>query len=608
MKKRYKSLSLSIKISLLFMLMNFIVVGAFTVILYLYFMETVNESVTGAINSNVIANTNALETLLKRIEISCDLVHDNGVIYSNESVEAPSISKMIIEYYPMEHNENLMQLRNDYATNSELFNSYFKTCFGDESGYSNILFVDTKWPISLYMQKKTISYPWNGFYSSVNVKDTDWYQTAEEMSGENYWYIDEVTGQLCMAKLLKYRYIGSNTKLCEDNLGVLTVCFDSSVISRHLDLSGLTLDSKVMLLDQNDMIIYSNDSERMGIKINRELAQFNLNESYEITYEGRACFINQKELPLGLKIITIVPIDDIHQMTAQTVRVIGIVGIVMIAIAIFFTIFLSQTVVSPLRKFADHMKAGKTESFEFDHSRRDEVGTLYRSFNHLMRQLEESMENTLEANEKKKQAELNALQAQMNPHFVYNTLNSISCLAMINKQEYIAELIGSLTKILRYNISNPDRMVSVAEELYIIKQYESIQKSCYRESIYFEYEVAPETEGIMIPKLMIQPLIENALIHSVNYKDKVINIQLLICMEAENLIIKVWDNGTEANVEKINQYITGQAACEGNSLGIRNVYERMKLVFGDAAELKYEKDENGNTVAKFRIPITAECS
>lgn len=604
MVKRYKSLSLSIKISLLFMLMNFIVVGAFTVILYFYFMGTVNESVTGAVNSTVTANTNELENLLRRIEISCELVHNNEVIYSNESVEAPAISKMIIEYYPMEHNENLMQLRDDYATNLELFNSYFKTCFGDESGYSNILYVDTKWPISVYMQKKTIIYPWNGFYSSVKIKNTDWYQTAEEMSGENYWYIDEGTGQLCMAKLLKYRYIGSNTKLCEDNLGVLTVCFDSSVISRHLNLSGLTMDSEVMLLDQNDMIIYANDSEKMGTTINGELSQINLNESHEITYEGRACLINQKELPLGLQIITIVPIDDIHQMTAQTVRIIGIVGIVMIAIAIFFTIFLSQTVVSPLRKFAEHMEAGKTERFEFDHSRRDEVGTLYRAFNHLMRQLEQSMENTLEANEKKKQAELNALQAQINPHFVYNTLNSISCLAMINKQEYIAELIGSLTKILRYNISNPDRMVSVAEELHIIKQYESIQKSCYRESIYFEYEVVPETESIMIPKLMIQPLIENALIHSINYKEKIICIHLLIYMVSNNLIIEVWDNGTEANVEKINQYITGQVVYEGNSLGVRNVYERMKIVFGNAAELKYEKDENGNTVARFRIPIT----
>lgn len=608
MKKYYKSLSLGIKISLLFMLMIFIVVGTFTVILYSYFTGNVSGAVTGAVNSTVTANNNELENLLRRIEISCNLVHDNEVIYSNESVEAPVISKMIIGFYPMEHNENLMQLIDDYATNSELFNSYFKTCFGDESGYSNILYVDTKWPISIYMQKKIINYPWNGFYSSVRVKDTDWYQTAEKMNGENYWYIEEGTGQLCMAKLLKYRYIDNKLNLFEENLGVLKVCFDISVISKQLNLSGLTMDSEVMLLDPNDMIVYSSISEKMGKKISGELTGIHLNETHEIFYEGRLCLINQKELPLGLQIVTIVPIDDIHQMTAKTVQIIGVVGMVMIVVTIFFTIFLSQTVVSPLRKFAKHMEDGKAESFEFDHSRRDEVGTLYRSFNHLMKQLEESMENELEANEKQKQAELNALQAQMNPHFLYNTLNSISCLAMINNQEYIAELIGNLTKILRYNISNSDRLVSIAEELHIIKQYESIQKSCYRESIYFEYEVAPETEGIMIPKLMIQPLIENALIHSVNYKDKVINIQLLIFMEAENLIIKVWDNGTEANVEKINQYITGQAACEGNSLGIRNVYERMKLVFGDAAELKYEKDENGNTVAKFRIPITAEYS
>jgi len=505
----------------------------------------------------------------------------------------------------MEHNENLKQLRDDYATNTGLFNSYFKTSFGSEGGYSNILYVDTRWPISVFMQKKKIIHPWNGFYSSVNVKDTEWYQTAEAMDGEIYWYIEEDTGQLCMAKLLKYRYMDEKLTLLEEKLGVLTVCFDISVISKQLNLSGLTMGSEVMLLNSNDMIVYSSVSERMGKQIPGELSGAYANETREIIYEGTMSLINQKALPLGLQIVTIVPIDDIHQMTVKTVQIIGIVGSVMLGVAVFFTIFLSQTVVSPLKKFAKHMEAGNTAMVEFDHSRRDEVGTLYRAFNHLMQQLEESMENELEANEKQKQAELNALQAQINPHFLYNTLNSISCLAMINEQEYIAELIGNLTRILRYNISNQDKMVSIAEEVYIIRQYENIQKSCYRESIEFEYRVSPETESIMVPKLMIQPLVENALIHSINYKEKVVRICLSCYIEANQLIIEIWDNGTEAKVEKINQYITGQILCEGNSLGVRNVYERMKLVFGECAQLKYEQDENGNTIARFRLPVTA---
>ena len=195
------------------------------------------------------------------------------------------------------------------------------------------------------------------------------------------------------------------------------------------------------------------------------------------------------------------------------------------------------------------------------------------------------------------------MQAQINPHFVYNTLNSISCLAMINNQENIAGLIRSLTKILRYNISNLERMVSLSEELHIIRQYENIQKSCYRESIEFEYDVDQSTENIKIPKLMIQPLVENALIHSVNYKEKTKYIHLVICKSEDKLIVRVCDNGTEADVEKINQYITGMVVYEGNSLGVRNVYERMKLVYGADAELKYEKDEEGQTVAKLQIPI-----
>lgn len=603
MKKQYIRLSLGIKISLLFVLMDFIVMGTFTIILYCYFQGTVKESVTGAVDSTISANNSELETLLQRIEIASDLVHESDFILSDEGAELPAITKMITEYYPAAHNENLLQLNKEYSANLKLFNDYFKTCFGEEeSEYSNILFVDARWPIHVYMPKRTSCITGNGFGSNIKVKDSEWYQQAELLDGVTFWFVQEDTDCLCMAKLLKYRRMVTSRELLEENLGVLVVSFDIATVSRHLDLKGLTQDSVVLLLDQNDKIVYSNNSDKVGIQMSETLTILVPDDTQEITYEGKECMVNLKELPLGLKIVTIVPIDDIHQMTSQTIRIIVIVSIVMIGIAIFFTVFLSKTIISPLKEFARYMDEGNKEKFSFDHSRRDELGTLYRSFNHLMYQLEDSMERALEANEKKKQAELHALQAQINPHFIYNTLNSIACLAMLNKQEHIAELIGNLTTIMRYNISRQDRMVTVAEEIYTIRQYENIQKSCYRDSVFFEYHIDTEAESVMIPKLMIQPLIENALIHSVNYDQKVICVCLSVCMTKESLIIEVRDNGTEADAEKINQYITGQMVHEGDSLGVRNVYERMKLVFGDMAELKYEKDENGHTVARFRIP------
>jgi len=584
-KKQYKSRSLSIKISLIFVLMNFVVMGTFTIILYCYFQGTVKDSVTGAVDSTISANNSELETLLQRIEIASNLVHENDLILGQEE-ELPAITKMIIEYYPMENNENLLQLQKDYDANLKLFNDYFKTSIGEEEGkYSNLLFVDEEWPIHVYMQKRINCITGHGFSSNVKVKDTVWYQQAETLGGQPFWFVEEESNRLCMAKLLKYRRMVSLRELEEENLGVLVVSFDVTVVSKHLDLEGLTQGSVVMLLNQDNKVIYSNNTDLISA-----------------IDDGKEGKVNQNELPLGLQILTEVPMDDIHQMTSQTVRIIMIAGIVMISIAIFFTAFFSRTILSPLKEFAQYMDEGNTEKFPFNPFRRDELGMLYRAFNHLMHQLEVSMERMQEANEKKKQAELHALQAQINPHFIYNTLNSISCLAMINHQEHIADLIGNLTTIMRYNISKQDRLVSVAEEIYTIRQYENIQKSCYRDRVFFKYDIDSEAESFMIPKLMIQPLIENALIHSVNYNEKTIHICLAAYMENEHLIIEVWDNGTQANVEKINEYITGKVIHEGDSLGVRNVYERMKLVFGEAAELLYAKDENGHTMARFHIP------
>ncbi len=596
--------SISVRTALIFILLDVLIVGFFSAVLYRHFSRMTRESVEQSLEATIAANDNKIRELLNRIEITTELVHDSNRIYRDTDTELPEFLDMIVSFQEREDNSQLVAFLGDYKRNRNLFLNYFKTCFGEmESLYSTVFFVDESWPVHRYLRKPSDCVSESGFGSSVRVKEEEWYQRAREYAGEPYWFILEGREPvICMAVQLKYRHIVSAMESTEEELGVLVVTFDSSLLSGYLELNGLTRDSEIFLLDGADTVIYSTNARKRGETVHEPASAARQGQN-EWQYEGKLCLLRQSQLPLGLSVVTVVPVSEVRDLAAQGMRIILLAGVATLAAGVFFTIVLSMIVLTPLKEFAVYMEAGDTAEFPFDEGRRDEIGRLYRSFRQLMKQLKESMLREKETQEHKAQAELRALQAQINPHFIYNTLNSISCLAMLNGQEHIADLISNMTKVVRYNLSDPLALVAVEEEVRIIRQYEHIQKNCYRDRLCFSYDIAPETLDVMIPKLVIQPLVENAIFHSRNTEEKTIRILLKITAEDHVLCIRVVDHGREADIGRINQYACGQRESATKSLGVRNIYERLQIVYGGKAGMCYQKDAAGNTEAVIRIPV-----
>ncbi len=600
MKKQYKRNSLSNRISIMIIMIIFTIIGSFAFVLYRYFQQTIEEHVIKVVETTTAVNEEMVEHLLRRIEISCTSVHDSNFIYTttpNAESESP-ISKLIMEYTP----ENPVSSLKTYDMNVEQFNNYFKSCFGDTDSYHNIFFIDSAWPIHKVMQSKTLENMVNGFTNDLLVKKESWYQKALSTEDEAYWFVEENSNQICMAKRLTYRYAEENYNIKEYMLGVIAVKFDLSAIYGNLDLDSLTQDTKVVLFNSDKNIIYANRLDVDQSFLITVLEKSNQNVKTDIWLDGANYYVRLKEMPLGLNMLTLVPNQDVYQMAAQTIRIIIILGIVMICLAVFITIYLSKTIFKPLHEFTEYMEKGTMEQFYFDHRRKDEIGILYRAYNHLMKNLDESLKRELAASEEKKQVELKALQMQINPHFIYNTLNSISCLAIMKGQADIVELISNLNRSVRYYISAPLKHVCIEDEIEMIRQYESIQKHCFRNRFFIEYEVMEETKLLMIPKLIIQPLIENALMYGMDLQTNTIRIKLQIYLEEDNLFITVVDSGINADIELINQYAKGKIEYISGSLGVRNVYERIVIAYGTEAGLIYKHDEEHHTVATIYIP------
>ena len=610
MKSWYKNRGISFKISFMFASLFLMMIGVLTFILYNHFQKTVNESMMSAVSGKVSDNMSQMQSLLERIEVLVDLVYDNDTLYYEGDAEIPPICKMMLSYKEEPGNENVPPLLIEYESNKKLFNDYFSACFGSTStDYSNIIFVDTGLPIHKFLAKYTDFAVGNGFHSSVNVQETDWYQQARQMNGEIYWFIlPEYETRLCMAKLLKHTYIDKNRNLQVQEIGVLTLSFDIAAIYDRLDIEGLTSGSEIYLIDQNREIVFSGN-QQSDPSHRSDVSQL-LEEQYtwqewiqEVQYKGQPCRIYFEELPMELAIMSVIPLDDINNLTSDTIRIIFIVGIIAVCIAVAVIVFMAARIVAPIKRLSKHMEAGHAELISCDTVGQDETGKLYRSFNTLMTRLHRSMEDTVRAIEKQKEAELCALQAQINPHFVYNTLNSVSSLALYYGKADIAEVVGNLSKIMRYSISSPNELVPISTELDIIKQYENIQKSCYWEEVTFRYEIAPETLDFLIPKLIIQPLIENTLKHGLDHGEGRAEVRLITARTEEGIRIIVWDSGTCADVDRLNRYALAEASEENrsSSIGVRNVWERIRIVFGERGNLHYEKDEEGHTMAIISI-------
>ena len=213
------------------------------------------------------------------------------------------------------------------------------------------------------------------------------------------------------------------------------------------------------------------------------------------------------------------------------------------------------------------------------------------------------MEQNVEEQRQKRKSELRALQAQINPHFLYNTLDSIIWMAEWGKTKEVVLMTSSLAKLLRQSISNQNELVRVEEEVEYTRSYLTIQKMRYKDKLEYDIQVSPEVLGQKIPKLVLQPLVENAIYHGIKYKEGKGIVQIEGWIEQKELILRISDDGigmTEEQLAKI--FEKRETDIRKNGVGVLNVHERIQLYYGKDYGLRFSSTLGEGTVVEVRIP------
>lgn len=298
-----------------------------------------------------------------------------------------------------------------------------------------------------------------------------------------------------------------------------------------------------------------------------------------------------------------------HVFTAQTLRLLRLIsvacGFVCIAFSVLLSLQFSRRIFSPVQQLQEAFGQVEQNNLDIyvDSDRNDELGQLAQHFNATVCALKRNQEQLVENQRQLTEAQIRMLQAQLNPHFLCNTLDTMKWISKINQVPQVATMSTDLADILRFSIS-PEEFVPLRKEAEILERYVEIQRLRLANAFLFSMEVPPELEDCMIPKMMLQPLVENAILHGLY---GVVDGEIYVAAVAQEgqLRISVQDNGHGLPPEMVGTYCR-QSKDTTRHLGLYNVHTILQKNFGPEYGLKLENRDGGGAAITAVVPLKQE--
>ena len=384
-----------------------------------------------------------------------------------------------------------------------------------------------------------------------------------------------------------------------ETVGLLELQILAETMSASLESLDTADGSGVLLLDSDGKSVIPEFGElgKYGelLKAAQQLKKKSQNVQVEI--DSTVYVMNCSALKNNWILVHYQPLKNLTRTAVAVVRLILVAGIMMLFLFIILSRRISYQLVQPIKKVID-VTRDMDETVEPTGSE-SEVMALFDNYNMMMRRIRES--------------ELDTLRAQITPHFLYNTLNSIKCRALVDGNPDVAKMTQWLINLLELSINNRNEYVTLTEELDMLKSYVGLQKARSDKEFEFRTELFPEKLGkCLIPKMILQTLVENAILHGIeekeylNPKDGAV-ICVCASLHGEDLQIEVSDNGVGISEERIDEIFSAEQSHEKrkmNRVGLYNVDQRIKLYFGKKYGLSMKSTEGQGTTVTIRMPCT----
>ena len=439
-----------------------------------------------------------------------------------------------------------------------------------------------------------------------------WYREASE-NPEEIQLISVVTGRnIVTNRSYSIDDVFSLAKAVQDPetgevLGVILLDIRHDIIQSSIN--GVTIGEKgfVFVMDQEDNIVYTPVN---GIVYRVNPKWVKAMEPMSVQIQGGSYQIRSELSPYtGWRTVGVFSMDEVMSSVNTIVYILFTCVIISLVLVVIVSFKFSRTLTNPIFKLKRLMKQAEsgdlTVRFNFQHN--DEIGELGQSFNHMIARIDQLIQMVYVEQENKRTAEMKSLQEQIKPHFLYNTLDTISWMARDYDAEDIVRLVDALTNMFRIGLSHRKDIITVKEEITHVSNYLYIQKIRYKDKLNYVIHVDESLYAVEVPKLILQPLVENAIYHGVKAKRGGGTITITGVPEGENLVFTVQDNGAgmpQEKVEELNRRMSERSVLdEQKSFGLFYIRERIQLCYGTGYGVHVESALGEGTRVTITLPL-----
>lgn len=398
-----------------------------------------------------------------------------------------------------------------------------------------------------------------------------------------------------------------------DRLGTVGIRVNIQEIVEVLTNNLEEQNTSFFIFDQEENRIFSNQSEVNNIYP----SDYDLDkQGYQIIkHEGEQYFLTYLEANrLDWTYMILTPYSNLFTVITQARTAVFLTYLLLFFLMIYLGSKFTGTIINPIESLNQKMKKVQTGDLDYSETEeeinfsKDEAGQMHENFKKMMEQINYLIAENYKKQLLIKESEYQTLQAQVNPHFLYNTLESINWSAKMAGEKRISQMAESLGFVLRASININGPLVSLSEEMDIVDHYIIIQSYRFEERLDYRKDIPDKYLKAEIPKSIIQPLIENSIRYGLQEMVGVCTIMVIVIEDEDALMISVKDNGPgmdENYIDKINQ---GDYQPKGTGIGLRNIDERIKILFGENYGIYIESEKGEGTTVTVKLPKEGEAA
>ena len=396
--------------------------------------------------------------------------------------------------------------------------------------------------------------------------------------------------------------------------GVLLIDLRYNSLEQLFDGMNLAKGGYVYLTDSNGDLIYHPNGQLISSGLameNNDNTAILRDGNYQEQWQGQTRVVSIKTVGYtGWKIVGVMPLDTVSLNAIKTrILIVFIIALVLFILTIINS-YISSRITDPIKeleKSVNQIEEGNLET-EVYTGGSYEIQHLGKSIQNMARQIKRLMDDIVAEHESKRKSEFDTLQSQINPHFLYNTLDIIVWMIENEKQSEAVKAVTALARFFRISLSKGKSIIPVRDELEHVRNYLMIQHMRYKNKFSYSIEAEDEVLGLASLKLILQPMVENAIYHGMEFMDGDGEIKIRAWKENNDLYLSVEDNGlgmTEEQVERLFTDTSHVPSRRGSGIGVKNVNERIHLYFGKDYGISINSEPDEGTTVLMHLPAVS---